>query len=71
MKNLHINGDVWTWMVGRNGTVVIRDPNRKKYVVGGHTIMGMDPYSFEKRIYKRCNGITPSDVKSYIEENFA
>lgn len=71
---IHIGGsgpEVWTWRAGR-GSVVVRDPDRRSYVVDMSTLTGASWSDIERSHWKQCRGgcheITPAIVRKYIED---
>lgn len=60
--------ELWTWRSGR-GSVVIRDPDLRSYVVDHSTISGVPWDQIERSAWKggSAHEITPAVVRKYIE----
>lgn len=67
MRKLHINKEVWEYMIGKQNAV-IKSPLSKKTIVPLITITGL---SHDELFYEgKCIvEIKPSLIKSYIENN--
>jgi len=59
-RTIKVNGQDWKWLVG-SATVVIRDPDNKKYTPAKHEV-GKDVD--DKEQYQ----VTPYDIRNYIKE---
>lgn len=59
--------EVWTWRSGR-GNVVVRDPDRKSYVVDHSTLTGTPWNLIERSRWKggTAHEVTPAVVRKYI-----
>ena len=69
-RKLHIDNEVWTWKPSLY-TIVVRDPNRKSYIVEVHELFGVSPDEIERAKRKGCGyKITPSMIKEHIIREF-
>ena len=64
-RNLHIGDEVWSWRVGRTH-VVIRNPERKSFIVDFSKLTGMSWQDVERGLWKNWLHITPQMVKDHI-----
>jgi hypothetical protein len=61
--------EIWTWRVVSSGSVIIKDPKRKKYVIPMTEVTGCTWDQIERAHWKgntNCD-VTPRKVKNYIE----
>lgn len=70
-KKIHFSSDeIWTYKVYSVDTTVIKDPELNKYIVRSMVLSGYtDTTSYEKDCWKSGVPITPSQVKTYIENH--
>lgn len=67
MRNLHIDGKVWRYAVGR-AFVHVRSPDGVRLVVGHNVLTGLSWEELERAERKGTgqNSITPSMVREYV-----
>ena len=69
MKKIHIDGNEWTYTIGRQN-IKIRSPFNKSFVVGIHDLFGVYPDEIERAKRKGSPyEILPSVVKDHIIKN--
>ena len=71
MRRVHVNGEVYTYRVGKQ-SLVIRLPSGKSVCVGCAEVKGdMTPDDFDRGKWKSTSDgmILPSEVSKYIEEH--
>jgi len=69
-RKIHIDEDIWTYKIPRKGipyTILIRDPENKRHLAKTSDVMGMTNYDIERGYGKGWLSITPSHIKTYIE----
>lgn len=69
-RKVHIDGDEWTYRIGRS-IVAISSPTGEKTVAWIGEVMGMHSDDVIRGRFKKTSdgAITPSKVKSYIQEH--
>jgi hypothetical protein len=70
-RKINVNGEVWTWKIGRGGHVSIRDPNRKSYQTDQSKLTGLSWDAIERANWKGCNGtylhaVRPAHIREFI-----
>ena len=66
MRQLHINGTIWKYKIGR-ACVGIFKPQRLD--VRFHTLLGLKGEVVDELAWNRSLHVTPDDVKKYITTN--
>ena len=69
MRKIHFLHEVWTYDISAY-IIVIRNPQRKRFVIDIAKFLNVNPDVIERSRWKRTGPvITPSMIKSYIEKH--
>lgn len=71
MRNIVVQGEAFTWKVGRTHVSIRRVRDRKGWHPGAHEVVGVTPDVFERGRWKKTSdcSVTPGQVADWIKQN--
>jgi len=70
VRKIVINGEQWQWQVSKPNTIVIRNPENKKFITSVADINDVEPDEVYRAV-RKGGGYTcaPKDIEEHIKKN--